>query len=85
MKRKKEIGLIIKFDDVEYFDEETAILYQQFFELLASIKKVSIPKNFGKALVELIKSIKTHLKRFELLKSLIINSPSDFAKISLKP
>lgn len=55
MKRKKEIGLIIEFDDVEYSDEETAILYQQFFELLASIKKVSIPENFGKALVESIR------------------------------
>lgn len=70
MKRKKEIGLIIEFDDVEYSDEETAILYQQFFELLASIKKVSIPKNFGKALVESIREYENTSKEVQTPKNL---------------
>ena len=70
MKRKKEIGLIIEFDDVEYSDEETAILYQQFFELLASIKKVSIPKNFGKALVESIREYENTSKEVRTPKNL---------------
>ena len=41
---------IITFDDKEYSEEETAILYQQFFESLAKIKGVKIPKYTGKAL-----------------------------------
>ncbi len=37
-KKQKERKVIITFDDKEYSEEETAILYQQFFESLAKIK-----------------------------------------------
>ncbi len=43
------VELIISFDDKEYSEEETAILYQQFFECLAKIKGVKIPKYTEKA------------------------------------
>ena len=48
-KKQKEINVIITFDDKEYSEEETAILYQQFFECLAKIKGVKIPEYAGKA------------------------------------
>ena len=41
--------MIISFDDKEYSEEETAILYQQFFESLAKIKGVKIPEYAGMA------------------------------------
>ena len=42
MKIRKDVNVIITFDDKEYSEEETAILYQQFFECLAKIKGVKI-------------------------------------------
>ena len=50
MKIRKDVNVIITFDDKEYSEEETAILYQQFFGSLAKIKGVKIPKYAGKAL-----------------------------------
>ena len=50
MKHRKDVNVIITFDDKEYSEEETAILYQQFFESLAKIKGVKIPEYAGKAL-----------------------------------
>ena len=49
MKIRKDVNVIITFDDKEYSEEETAILYQQFFESLAKIKGVKIPEYAGKA------------------------------------
>ena len=49
MKIRKDVNVIITFDDKEYSEEETAILYQQFFESLAKIKGVKIPEYTGKA------------------------------------
>ena len=37
-------------------EEETAILYQQFFESLAKIKGVKIPEYAGKALVKALRA-----------------------------
>ena len=54
-KRTKEIKVIITFDDKEYSEEETAILYQQFFESLAKIKGVKIPEYTGKALAKVLR------------------------------
>ena len=51
-KKQKDIKVIITFDDKEYTEEETAILYQQFFECLAKIKGVKIPECAGKALAK---------------------------------
>ena len=47
MKIRKDVNVIITFDDKEYSEEETAILYQQFFESLAKIKGVKIPEYAG--------------------------------------
>ena len=52
MKIRKDVNVIITFDDKEYTEEETAILYQQFFESLAKIKGVKIPEYAGKALAK---------------------------------
>ncbi len=49
MKIRKDVNVIITFDDKEYSEEETAILYQQFFESLAKIKGVKIPEYAGMA------------------------------------
>lgn len=54
-RKSKEIKVIIKFDDKEYSEEETAILYQQFFECLAKIKGVKIPEYTGKAFAKALR------------------------------
>ena len=54
-KKQKDIKVIITFDDKEYSEEETAILYQQFFESLAKIKGVKIPEYAGKAFVKALR------------------------------
>ena len=55
MKHRKDVNVIITFDDKEYSEEETAILYQQFFESLAKIKGVKIPEYAGKALAKALR------------------------------
>ena len=70
MKIRKDVNVIITFDDKEYSEEETAILYQQFFECLAKIKGVKIPEYTGK-----------DLKRLEPLKVQMIKGFSLFLKI----
>ena len=55
-KKQKDIKVIITFDDKEYTEEETAILYQQFFESLAKIKGVKIPEYAGKALAKALRA-----------------------------
>jgi len=52
MTNKKDIGLIIKFDDKEYSKEETAELYQGFFNFFAEAIGIKLPETFGMALVE---------------------------------
>ena len=54
-KKQKDIKVIITFDDKEYSEEETAILYQQFFGSLAKIKGVKIPEYAGKALAKALR------------------------------
>ena len=56
MKIRKDVNVIITFDDKEYTEEETAILYQQFFECLAKIKGVKIPEYAGKALAKALRA-----------------------------
>ncbi len=48
MKIRKEIKVIITFDDKEYSQEETAILYQKFFVSLAKIKGIKSRFTMGK-------------------------------------
>ncbi len=55
-KKQKDIKVIITFDDKEYSEEETAILYQQFFESLAKIKGVKIPEYAGKAFAKALRA-----------------------------
>ena len=56
MKIRKDVNVIITFDDKEYSEEETAILYQQFFESLAKIKGVKIPEYAGKAFAKALRA-----------------------------
>ena len=56
MKIRKDVNVIITFDDKEYSEEETAILYQQFFESLAKIKGVKIPEYAGMALARALRA-----------------------------
>lgn len=55
MTKKKDVGLIIQFDDKEYSKEETEFLWEKFFLLLAEIQNIKIdPKiveNTTKAMV----------------------------------
>lgn len=80
MKIRKDVGLIIKFDDVEYSKEECASLYQQLFELLCEVAKYKYcPKNIGKVLADAVFEQKSRrLKRFELLKHKQTMNYSDF-------
>lgn len=80
MKIRKDVALIIKFDDVEYSKEECASLYQQLFELLCEVAKYKYcSKNIGKVLVDAVFEQKSkRLKRFELLKCKQTTSYSDF-------
>lgn len=55
-RKQKDIKVIITFDDKEYSEEETAILYQQFFESLAKIKGIKIPEYTGKALAKALRA-----------------------------
>lgn len=43
MKKKKDVGIIIKFDNKEYSKEETIFLYQRFFEILSEAKQQQKP------------------------------------------
>ena len=58
MKRKKDIGIIIQFDDKEYSKEETIFLYQRFISILLEAKDIKIDskiiENTAKALVSKI-------------------------------
>ena len=56
MKIRKDVNVIITFDDKEYTEEETAILYQQFFECSAKIKGVKIPEYAGKTLAKALRA-----------------------------
>ena len=54
MKKKKDVGVVINFDDKEYSKEETIFLYQRFYEILAEAKDMKVPQNFGKILYDCI-------------------------------
>ena len=61
MRIKKDVGVIIKFDDKEYSKEETIFYYQRFFEILAEVQGVKILKNTGKIIYEgIIEENDTH-------------------------
>lgn len=55
MTKKKDVGLIIQFDDKEYSKEETEFLWERFFLLLAEIQNIKIDpeivKNTTKTIV----------------------------------
>ena len=52
MKKKKDIGIIIQFDNKEYSKEETIFLYQNFFSILAEARDIKIPKELLKTVIE---------------------------------
>jgi len=52
---KKDIGVIIKFDDKEYSKEEMIFLYQRLFNFITEESNIkNIPQFLGKAVVESI-------------------------------
>ncbi len=57
MKKKKDVGVIIDFDDKEYSKEETIYLYQRFFTILAETKDIKTPINVGIILYECVSCI----------------------------
>lgn len=57
MKNKKDVGVIIKFDDKKYSKEEIIYFYQRFFTILAEAKNIKISKNTGKILYDCILDI----------------------------
>lgn len=62
-KKRKNIKVIIEFDNEEYSQEETAFLYQRFINILAEAKGMeNVPQYFGKALAM---SISEELKQYE--------------------
>lgn len=56
MKRKKDIGLIVKFDDKEYSEEETVLLYKNLFTLLAEGNNVKIDQKLLEKVIRAIVS-----------------------------
>ena len=55
MKIRKDVKVIITFDDKKYSEEKPVVLYQQFFECLAKIKGVKIPEYAGKAFAKVLR------------------------------
>lgn len=55
MKRKKEIGIKIQFDDKEYSEEEIEFLWERFISILAEAKNIEIDtkttQNLAKTIV----------------------------------
>ena len=63
MKRKKEIGIKIQFDDKEYSEEEIEFLWERFISILAEAKNIEIDtkitQNLAKTIVlEVFKTTK---------------------------
>ena len=63
MKRKKEIGIKIQFDDKEYSEEEIEFLWERFISILAEAKNIEIDtkitQNVAKTIVlEVFKTTK---------------------------
>ena len=58
MKKKKDIGVIIQFDNKEYSKEETIFLYQRLISILLKAKDIKIDskiiENTAKELVSKI-------------------------------
>jgi len=42
MKNKKDLGVIIQFDDKEYSEEEIEFLWERFISILAEAKNIEI-------------------------------------------
>ena len=63
MKNKKDFGVIIKFDDKEYSEEEIEFLWERFISILAEAKNIEIDtkitQNLAKTIVlEVFKTTK---------------------------
>ena len=78
MKRKKDIGLIVKFDDKEYSEEETVLLYKNLFTLLAEGNNVKIDQ---KLLEKVVRTIVSGL--FKTPKETRTSENLDINKLSL--
>ena len=63
MKNKKDLGVIIQFDDKEYSEEEIEFLWERFISILAEAKNIEIDtkitQNLAKTIVlEVFKTTK---------------------------
>ena len=71
MKRKKDIGIIIQFDDKKYSKEETIFLYQRLISILLKAKDIKIDskiiENTAKELVSKIFKTSKEVRTFENL------------------
>ena len=54
MKNKKDFGVIIKFDDKEYSEEEIEFLWERFISILAEAKNIEIDTKITQKLVKTI-------------------------------
>ena len=54
MKRKKEIGIKIQFDDKEYSEEEIEFLWERFISILAEAKNIEIDTKITQNLTKTI-------------------------------
>ena len=54
MKRKKEIGIKIQFDDKEYSEEEIEFLWERFISILAEAKNIEIDTKITQNLAKTI-------------------------------
>ena len=71
MKKKKDIGVIIQFDNKEYSKEETIFLYQRLISILLKAKDIKIDskiiENTAKELVSKIFKTSKEVRTFENL------------------
>ena len=54
MKNKKDFGVIIKFDDKEYSEEEIEFLWERFISILAEAKNIEFDTKITQKLVKTI-------------------------------
>ena len=54
MKNKKDFGVIIKFDDKEYSEEEIEFLWERFISILAEAKNIEIDTKITQNLAKTI-------------------------------
>lgn len=52
MKNKKDLGIIIQFDDKEYFKEEIEFLWERFIFILAEAQNIDFDPKITRSLIK---------------------------------